>query len=230
MRLGDLKLRTKMFSGNAIVLFLVIILGGITYNTTGHLLESGEKVDHTHVVIEHATTILGSAVDMETGMRGYLLAGQDAFLAPYTNGYKAFKEEINGLKNTVSDNPAQVTLLTEIEQNISEWVKNVTEPTIELRRHIGNAKNMDNMADLVGEARGKVYFDKFRGQIATFIEREETLLAKRSKENAGTSSYGTQNDSAKWVNHTQTVIKEAIGHRGCCSGYGNRDAWLPSCG
>ncbi len=211
MRLGDLKLRTKMFSGNAIVLFLVIILGGITYNTTGHLLESGEKVDHTHVVIEHATTILGSAVDMETGMRGYLLAGQDAFLAPYTNGYKAFKEEINGLKNTVSDNPAQVTLLTEIEQNISEWVKNVTEPTIELRRHIGNAKNMDNMADLVGEARGKVYFDKFRGQIATFIEREETLLAKRSKENAGTSSYGTQNDSAKWVNHTQTVIKEAMG-------------------
>lgn len=82
--------------------------------------------------------ILGAAVDMETGMRGYLLAGEDGFLDPYTNGYKAFKKEVAELKETVSDNPAQVTLLTEIEQNIGEWVNNVTEPTIQLRRDIGD--------------------------------------------------------------------------------------------
>jgi methyl-accepting chemotaxis protein len=211
MRLGDLKLRTKMFSGNAIILLLVVILGGITYNTTTQLLKSGEMVNHTHNVIEHAMDILGSAVDMETGMRGYLLAGKDGFLAPYTNGYKNFKNEIADLKKMVSDNPAQVTLLTEIEQNISQWVKNVTEPTIKLRRDIGDAKNMDDMADIVGEAKGKVYFDKFRGQIATFVEREEKLLVQREKQSATTGSYGAAgNDSAKWVKHTQTVIKEAM--------------------
>ena len=210
MRLGDLKLKNKMFCGNSIALLLVMILGGITFITTSKLLKTGEMVDHTHVVIEHAMDILASAVDMETGMRGYLLAGKEGFLDPYTNGYKTFKEVIDDLKKTVSDNPAQVTLLNEIEQNIGAWVKNVTEPTIQLRRDIGDAKNMDDMADLVGEAKGKVYFDKFRNQVATFIEREETLLAKREKESQTTSSYGTENDSAKWVNHTQTVIKEAM--------------------
>ncbi len=210
MKFGDLKLRNKMFLGNAIALLLVIILGGITFKTTSNLLKTGDMVNHTHVVIEHAMDILASAVDMETGMRGYLLAGKDGFLAPYTNGYKTFKAEIDGLKKTVSDNPAQVTLLTEIEQNIGEWVKNVTEPTIQLRRDIGDSKNMDDIADLVGEAKGKVYFDKFRGQIATFIEREDTLLTKREKESQMTNSYGTENDSAKWVKHTQTVIKEAM--------------------
>ncbi len=199
-----------MFSGNAVALLLVILLGTVTYNTTSNLLKTGEMVDHTHVVIEHAMDILASAVDMETGMRGYLLAGKDGFLAPYTNGYKTFKKEIAALKETVSDNPAQVTLLSQIEQNIDEWVKKVTEPTIQLRRDIGNAKNMDDMADLVGEAKGKVYFDKFRGQVATFIEREEILLAKRVKESQETISYGNENDSAQWVNHTQTVIKEAM--------------------
>jgi methyl-accepting chemotaxis protein len=210
MKFRDLKLKNKMFSGNAIALILVIILGTVTFSTTSKLLKTGDMVNHTHVVIEHAMDILASAVDMETGMRGYLLAGQDGFLAPYTNGYKTFKEELANLKQTVSDNPAQMTLLTEIEQNIGDWVKNVTEPTIQLRRDIGDSKNMDDMADLIGEAKGKVYFDKFRGQIATFIEREETLLAKREADTQETSSYGAVNDSAKWVNHTQTVIKEAM--------------------
>lgn len=210
IKFSNLKLRSKMFSGNAVALLLVIILGSVTYNTTSNLLKSGEMVNHTHVVIEHAMDILASAVDMETGMRGYLLAGQEGFLAPYTHGYKVFKEEITDLKKTVSDNPAQVTLLTEIEQNIGEWVKNVTEPTIQLRRDIGDSKNMDDMADLVGEAKGKVYFDKFRGQIVTFIEREETLLADREKASQETTSYETENDSGNWVQHTQTVIKEAM--------------------
>ena len=210
MRFGDLKLRNKMFSGNAIALLLLVVLGSVTFNTTGKLLKTGDIVNHTHEVIEHATDILAAAVDMETGMRGYLLAGQDGFLDPYTHGYKTFKEEIGDLKTLVSDNPAQVTLLTEVEQNIGEWVKNVTEPTIQLRRDIGDSKNMDDMADIVGEAKGKVYFDKFRGQVATFIEREETLLTKREKESQTTGSYGADNDADKWVKHTQTVIKEAM--------------------
>ncbi len=210
IKFGDLKLKNKMFFGNAIALLLVIILGSVTFSTTSKLLKTGEMVNHTHVVIEHAMDILASAVDMETGMRGYLLAGKEGFLDPYNHGYKTFKEEITYLKRTVSDNSAQVTLLTEIEQNIDEWVKNVTKPTIQLRRDIGDSKNMDDMADVVGEAKGKVYFDKFRGQIAMFIEREEILLAKREAESQETNSYGIVNDSDKWVNHTQTVIKDAM--------------------
>ncbi|MGL1931016.1 MAG: methyl-accepting chemotaxis protein [Desulfotalea sp.] len=210
MRFSDLKLKIKMFSGNAISLALVVILGFATYNTTDDLLETGDSVNHTHEVIEHAMDILAAAVDMETGMRGYLLAGQEGFLAPYTNGYKTFKNEISDLSKLVSDNPTQLTLLTEVEKNIGEWVSKVTEPTIQLRRDIGDSKNMDDMADLVSEARGKVYFDKFRGQIATFIEREEILLAKREKKSQSINSYGEENDTAKWVNHTQTVIKEAM--------------------
>jgi len=45
-------------------------------------------VDHTHIVIAEANSILASAVDMETGMRGYLLAGKNEFLAPYNLGKK----------------------------------------------------------------------------------------------------------------------------------------------
>jgi methyl-accepting chemotaxis protein len=120
--------------------------------------QNEEWVTHTYGVICQANDILSVAVDMETGMRGYLLAGQEDFLAPYTGGAKRFHELVASLSETVSDNPAQVQLLAEIEQTIGEWQENVTEPTIALRRKVGSARTMDDMADLIGEARGKQYF------------------------------------------------------------------------
>ncbi len=205
-KFGDLKLRNKMFSGNTVVLILVIILGIVTFNTTSKLLKTGEMVNHTHVVIEQAMDILAAAVDMETGMRGYLLAGQEDFLAPYTNGYTTFKKDVAGLKNTVSDNPAQVTLLGEIEQNINEWVKNVTEPIIQLRRDSRNSNNMNAIADLVGEAKGKVYFDKFRDQVGTFTEREQSLMEIRRQ----TASDTARNAKMMVVAGTITIMVISI--------------------
>jgi methyl-accepting chemotaxis protein len=72
-----------------------------------------------------------------------------------------------------------VTRLGEIKKTIDDWISNVTESAIALRRDIGDADTMNDLATLVGEARGKVYFDAFRGQIATFASREKILMEER---------------------------------------------------
>ena len=170
--------------------------------------------DHTYKVLQEAMKIEAAAVDMETGMRGYLLAGKEGFLDPYNNGEKTFNELAKALKKTVDDNPAQVKLLGEIEATINEWEEKVTEPAIELRREIGDAETMNDMAKLVGEARGKKYFDKFRSQIAVFIGREQKLMANRQKTAKDvTAENETLNklitDTTGWVEHTHAVIAEA---------------------
>jgi methyl-accepting chemotaxis protein len=152
----------------------------------GVMSQNEEWVTHTFEVIEHANAILSAAVDMETGMRGYLLAGNEDFLAPYTNGAAQFYELVASLSETVKDNPAQVALLAETEKTIREWQAKVTEPTIALRREIGSAKTMDNMADLIGEARGKQYFDKFRALMADFQAAETGLMEERQASNEST--------------------------------------------
>lgn len=86
----------------------------------------------------------------------------------------------------MSDNPAQVKLLGEIGQTIADWQTEVTEPTIALRRKIGDAKTMDDMADLVGEARGKQYFDGFRQLMAEFSAEEQGLMESRKAGNIET--------------------------------------------
>jgi methyl-accepting chemotaxis protein len=200
--------------GSGITLVLFGILGALSLNSLNSLQHSGEMVNHTHTVIADAKSIEAAAVDMETGMRGYLLAGKKEFLNPYNNGAKAFKDRVAELKEVVNDNPAQVQLLGEIETVIDEWKSKVTEPAIALRTKIGDAKTMNDMAAQVAKAEGKVFFDKFRSQIATFGQREQKLMVERQK--AGATAAATAQTAIKaldetttQVTHTYEVIAEA---------------------
>ena len=191
------------------------ILGYKSSTSMNELTKSSKWVDHTHSVIEKAMKIEGSAVNMETGMRGYLLAGKEEFLEPYSLGRQSFNKQIADLKKTVSDNPDQKKLLDEISSNISKWQKNVTEPMIKLRRSIGDAKTMDDMADEVGKKAGKKFFDSFRKKMALFRQREEDLMKVRQKSATNTNKEGQRtieqlHENTGWVDHTYIVIQKAM--------------------
>ncbi|WP_367989310.1 CHASE3 domain-containing protein [Vibrio sp. NTOU-M3] len=231
----NLPLRFKIALGTGIPLVLLSFLSFVAITSSSSQVESSGMVDHTHKVIQQAMKIEAAAVDMETGMRGYLLAGKEDFLTPYKNGQQEFQVLVSALKQTVSDNPTQVNRLGDIESTISAWLSNVTEPTIQLRRVIGDAKTMDDVSDLVAQARGKVYFDKFREQVSLFIERETKLLKERQQQNednfkrsvqllkriddasfmsaqdynALSSTLSQLKDATGWVNHTHKVIEAA---------------------
>ncbi|MEM8625861.1 MAG: CHASE3 domain-containing protein [Pseudomonadota bacterium] len=145
--------------------------------------EAIDWVTHTYRVIGEANLILAAAIDMETGMRGFLLAGDDAFLEPYEAGLASFSDRVDALAQTVSDNPQQVALLDEVRDVIDNWNTETVGPILALRREIGDAATMDNMADLVGEARGKAFFDAFRATMADFAAVEEALMLERRAAN-----------------------------------------------
>ncbi|SDF03668.1 CHASE3 domain-containing protein [Rhodospira trueperi] len=161
---------------------------GNTSEQLATLEEAQDWIIHTYGVIQSMDAIVASAVDMETGMRGYLLAGQETFLEPFQAGRATFATLLAGLKETVSDNPDQVALLTEIDATIQGWLTEVVEPTIALRHEIGDAKTMDDISDLVAEARGKQYFDAFRQHMKDFAAEELGLLETRQASNAATVS------------------------------------------
>jgi methyl-accepting chemotaxis protein len=209
-----LKIRSKIFIASAIPLAFVMALGAICYHYVEKITQTSAWVDHTHKVIEQANQIVASAVDMETGMRGYLLAGKEEFLAPYKSGEEAVYTQLSSLKETVSDNPRQVKRLEEVEQTLKSWQSNVSNVEIDLRREINGVKTMDHMASLIGEARGKEYFDKFRSQIALFKDREEKLLTERERAfresiSNGTSTQSDIRENMRWVEHTYNVLGKA---------------------
>ncbi|MCP4182568.1 MAG: HAMP domain-containing protein [Hyphomicrobiales bacterium] len=214
MNFSDLRTKTKVFLGIAAPISLMVILGATSLFSIDQISSSNEKVDHTYKVLAKASDIVGSAVDMETGMRGYLLAGKAGFLTPYKNGEQATYKTIEDLSETVSDNPAQVERLEEARKVLLEWQKRVTQPNIALRTKIGDAKTMNDLATLVREARGKVFFDKFRQQITLFTSREEKLLKERSESFYSSANKVSENlelihKTNGWVDHTNEVLTSA---------------------
>ena len=196
-RFTNARTQSKVLVGACAPLILLVILAAIVFSNLSSIVSSNKWVDHTHNVLAKSSGIVATAVDMETGMRGYLLAGKEEFLEPYKSGEMATYESIAQLQQTVSDNPPQVARLEGVKDILKEWQANVTEPTIQLRRDIGDAETMNDMAALVGQAKGKMFFDKFRGQVQLFEDRERKLLKERKARNDN-SAYG--------IEHTYNVL------------------------
>ncbi|WCE32222.1 CHASE3 domain-containing protein [Vibrio sp. SCSIO 43137] len=205
----NLSFKGKLLSSYALILGLMLIVTTTVFFSVQSLDNNFKWVNHTHNVLAEASSIEAAAVDMETGMRGFLLAGKESFLAPYNQGGGRFTSLVRKLRNTVSDNPQQVGLLDDISNTIQQWQTNVTQPTIQLRRDIGDAQTMNDMAALIRQAKGKVYFDKFRRQMATFIDREQTLLEQRQAQASRSNDLSEIRQLNDWVEHTYKVIGEA---------------------
>ena len=214
LSLSNIKTQPKVLMAVAVPLLLILGLGVVSVWNLNRMAYTQGWVDHTQRVLNKGDRIVGAAVDMETGMRGFLLAGQEQFLEPYVSGAERAFSGLEDLRITVSDNPGQVQRLTEVEATLRNWQTEIAEAQIDLRREIGDAATMNDMSAEVRKGAGKAYFDTFRGKIAEFIAKEEALLEKRQAEfdqlvRAGSVNASATQDALDWVNHTYKVIIQA---------------------
>jgi len=211
VKIKNLSTKQKIFGGISTPTILLLLLGILVTYNINEIVATNHEVDHTHRVLDGMAGVARSAVDMETGMRGYLLSGKDDFLEPYNLGEKRAFKGITTLQEIVSDNPAQVQKLEKMWDILNEWRKNVTEPNIALRRNIAESKSIADLATLVGKARGKVFFDEFRIKISTFIRREKKQLEEHGNESRNAHKLVEQKlvdtqTTGGWVKHTVGVL------------------------
>lgn len=140
-------------------------------------------VDHTDRVINNANEAVKLSVDMETGMRGFLLTGDEHFLDPYEVAKPRIKAELEGLKALVADNPQQVDRLNRLEALQEAWNQFGTE-MINLRR-----QNLD-FRSAVQAGRGKRLTDEIRSEYEGFVAMEQQLRIQRSEEVTRTTWVG----------------------------------------
>ena len=182
-----LRTQRKILLGICAPLFLALFfLSGVSWYSIDALIKTVQRVDQTHAILESSAAIVRSAVDMETGMRGYLLTGKQSFLAPYRTGEESAFRHLALLQKTVNINPSQVNRLLEAEGALMNWQAEVVEPALAQRERIGVDTTMEDLAAFIGEARGKSYFDRFRQLMSEFDIEERTLMEKRREASAAT--------------------------------------------
>lgn len=139
-----------------------------------YLLKVTQWVEHTDRVISEANANFRLVVDLETGMRGYLLSGNTGFLQPYERALPNVEPQLDELKNLVSDSAVQIRRLERIEAVHREW-RQYASQVIEARRVGG-----DFLAPL-NDGQGKNRIDSIRRDYTDFIAYEEQMRAERTE-------------------------------------------------
>jgi len=185
----DLPLRWKLLLTVALPLLLIALQSAFTYRTVQENLETGTWVAHTHQVIDSANEALLSLVNMETAFRGFLLTGNDDFLAPYNEGQRVAEARLRELQTATADNPQQVRRWQDLEQRAATWQREITEPGIQLRRAVtAGGAPFDAVTSLASSQEGKRQFDGIRAEFAEAIGAERALLDQRERADAASEN------------------------------------------
>ena len=158
----------------ALPLGLSVLSAGVFVAIIAYLINVLNWVEHSQRVIGNATEVSKLVSEMETGMRGYLIAGDESFLGPYIVSKPKVEAEMSALLKLVDDDQAQSDRLTRVQRAHAEWVR-FTEEMIERRR------TGQDVIESVRSGRGKILTDDMRGQFNAFIANETALLEERNE-------------------------------------------------
>jgi signal transduction histidine kinase len=137
-----------------------------------HLLTVADWVDHTDRVITQAQQSENLIINMETGMRGFLLTGDPASLKPFNQSKLQVGGELDVLSRMVADNPPQVEKVKAIRAAFERWLGDASEMIGRRQRGEDYQNNPVNLRD-------KVLMDDVRQEFTGFIGAEYALRQER---------------------------------------------------
>ncbi|MGH8380142.1 response regulator [Pseudomonas sp.] len=139
-----------------------------------YLLSAIQRVEHTDRVINNANEAVKLSIDMETGMRGFLITGDERFLEPYEAAKPQVLSGLKSLQQLVTDNLQQVDRLDRLMGLQQEW-NTYASQMISLRRQDGDYR------ELIRAGSGKRITDKIRKEFDAFVGLEQQLRAARNE-------------------------------------------------
>ncbi len=160
----------RMIVGLAVILaMLAIAVGAFTYQQRGI-----EAVRHALAVDGVLGDVLSAVQDAETGQRGYLLTGDEAFLQPFRNGRIKVNREIAKLHELLREDDGQRLELDKLIRVIRSKLDELGS-TVEMHR----AGEIDASRIRVQEGGGRHLMDEIRAIVGAMKEHEGELMERR---------------------------------------------------
>ncbi|MCP3868114.1 MAG: methyl-accepting chemotaxis protein [Gammaproteobacteria bacterium] len=164
----------KLGGGFGLILTLMTTVSVIVFLNVSTLIDSTKWVNHTHKVIRVAEGVGSAMVNMETGQRGFLIAGEDEYLDPLNRGMVVFDELIAKGKNLTGDNPAQGTRWEKITELKERWIKEVAKQEISVRREVTQGETaLVKFESISARTIGKEIFDSIRETLSAIDDKLE---------------------------------------------------------
>ena len=127
---------------------------------------------HSADVLEAARGIEGSVIDLETGLRGYIISRQTNFLEPYQRARATQPRRLAALERLVSGNRGQLALAHGLRDELNSYANDYAVPLIA-------AVGADRRIGVQRLADGKARVDSIRQTLRRFTAVEDRLQSER---------------------------------------------------
>lgn len=164
----------KLALGFAVAVLTLLVIAGSGYRSIEELVDNDRWVAHTTTVREDLARLLATLTDAETGQRGFIITGEEAFLEPLKRARGDVDTQFSKLKTLTADNPAQQGRLDTLRPLIDAKLAEV-ERLIDIRRE----KGFEVVQEQVAGAEGKRLMDQIRVTLKALDHEEFTLLTRR---------------------------------------------------
>jgi PAS domain S-box-containing protein len=168
-----------------VALLLVLLSAILSYRAWAAFEHHRQQALVTRQVMDGTTALLSSLTDAETGQRGFLLTGEDRYLAPYRQALKGIPANLDVLARieAARRRPDQLQRVNRLRPLVQDKMDELVQ-TIEVRRSQG----LDAALALVRSDRGRAKMDEIRA-VCSEIQTASYDLLERQREEMRASSY-----------------------------------------
>ncbi len=176
-----MNLRTQIIRGQALSWVLVVLVSSVVAFSLQRSAVSADQRRQALAELTQLEVIKSDVLDLETGMRGYLLTADTQFLEPFDRARASLGPDIDkerALVPTDGKSPAaartQEAMLVDIQGQSTLWLASVADPEIAtIRGNAGAAVNIPL------QVRGKELIDRTRSIIDRYRADETGILDDR---------------------------------------------------
>lgn len=156
----------------AIPVLLAGLVGGVFIAQAYYLQKNVQALERSYRVQGRSRTALRLILDMETGLRGYLLTGEDHFLGSYRAAEPRVDPTLNDLLNLVRSDPEQYRAVVRMQTYYADW-HDYSKRMMALRQQSGP------VSDFRLNLEGKQYVDLIRRDSDEILQLEQDRFRDR---------------------------------------------------
>ncbi|PPS41426.1 PAS domain S-box protein [Chroococcidiopsis sp. TS-821] len=165
----------KVAGGFGLASLILVLIGAVAYQSIKGLIDNSDRVAQTQVKIYTLEELLSYAKDAETGQRGYILTGQDAYLEPYYTALEKVPQKIQELKQLTTEQPEQQAQIYKVESLITRQL-DLLKTTIDSRQQQGFAA----ASKLLATNQAKSVMDAIRASVREVENMEKMRLQQQA--------------------------------------------------
>jgi methyl-accepting chemotaxis protein len=176
MRMATWTFGKKLSAGFLVAALTLLVVAAVGYENAQRSRESTIWLSRAYDVQKRAIELMSTIQDVETGARGFVLSGQEAFLAPYNAASARALKEHEELRAAISD-PNQLRRIEGTKPLIEAKIS-ASARYIALRRKGG----LEAAAAEVSAGEGDQLMVGIRGIIGEFLREERAIVERRRTE------------------------------------------------